>query len=110
MHDHWHFVVKPKKEGDLHFFGYLTLTHAARRQSAHKSIGEGHVYQGRFKSFMIQEGDSLKQVLRLLLRKPHAQQNRRQTRSLEMEKPPRPPQWPQGTAIPPRRLPNPPSP
>jgi putative transposase len=71
MGDHWHFVVKPKKEGDLsRFFGYLTLTHATRWQVAHNATGTGHVYQGRFKSFMIQEDEHLRSVLRYVERNP----------------------------------------
>jgi putative transposase len=71
MEDHWHFVVKPKKEGDLsRFFGYIGVTHAARWHSDHNSIGSGHIYQGRFKSFMIQENQHLLSVLRFVESNP----------------------------------------
>jgi putative transposase len=64
MGDHWHFVVKPKKDGDLsRFFGYLCLLHVTRRRT-------GHVYQGRFKSFMIQEDQHLLGVMRYVDRAP----------------------------------------
>jgi putative transposase len=52
------------------FFGYLGLLHATRWQAAHKAIGMGHVYQGRFKSFMVQEDEHLLWVLRYVERNP----------------------------------------
>lgn len=71
MGNHWHFVVRPKNDGDLsRFFGYLNLTHATRWQVAHNAIGTGHVYQGRFKNFMIQEDEHLLWVLRYVERNP----------------------------------------
>jgi putative transposase len=71
MGNHWHFVVHPKEEGDLaRFFGYLTLIHATRWQVAHKAIGIGHIYQGRFKSFMIERDEHLLWVLRYVERNP----------------------------------------
>ncbi|MGD0462399.1 MAG: transposase [Tepidisphaeraceae bacterium] len=65
MPNHWHFVVWPRRDGELsRFFGYLSLTHAARWQVAHKAVGTGRVYQSRFKSFMIQKSAHLESVLR----------------------------------------------
>ena len=58
MGNHWHFVPWPRQDGELsRFFGFLGLTHATRWQTAHQLIGTGHVYQGRFKSFMIEQDD-----------------------------------------------------
>jgi len=71
MPNHWHFVVWPRHDGELsRFFGYLGLTHAARWQAAHNAIGTGHVYQSRFKNFLIQRDDHLKWVLRYVERNP----------------------------------------
>jgi len=71
MGNHWHFVARPENDGDLsRFFGYLSLTHATRWQVAHNAIGTGHVYQGRFKNFMIQEDEHLLWVLRYVERNP----------------------------------------
>ena len=65
MSNHWHFVVRPRRDGELsRFFGYLGLTHAARWQAAHNAAGMGHVYQGRFKNFMVQQDAHLLTVLR----------------------------------------------
>jgi putative transposase len=67
MDDHWHLVLRPRKEAELaRFVGRITLVHAMRSQVAHKTIGRGHVYQGRFKSFMVQEGKPLLSVLKFV--------------------------------------------
>lgn len=69
MANHWHFVVQPKEDGDLsRFFGRLGLLHAMRWQAAHDAIGMGHVYQGRFKNFMIEADEHLLWVLRYVER------------------------------------------
>lgn len=54
--NHWHLVVKPIHDGELSkFTGWLTLTHNQRWHAHRHSTGQGHVYQGRFKSFPIQD-------------------------------------------------------
>src|SRR5437867_2463093 len=69
MGNHWHFVVWPREDDELsRFFGYLGLTHATRWQVAHNAVGSGHVYQGRFKNFMIQQDEHLAWVLRYVER------------------------------------------
>jgi putative transposase len=56
MPNHWHLLVWPRHEGELsEFVGWLTLTHTQRWHAHRKSTGSGHVYQGRFKSFPVQE-------------------------------------------------------
>jgi putative transposase len=71
MPNHWHFVAWPREDGELsNFFGYLTLLHATRWQVAHNAVGTGHVYQGRFKNFMIQQDEHLEWVLRYVERNP----------------------------------------
>jgi len=55
MPNHWHLAVYPKQDGDLSLFmGWLTNTHTRRRHAAKGTIGEGHLYQGRYKSFLCQ--------------------------------------------------------
>jgi putative transposase len=49
---HWHWVLWPKRDGDLsRFVGWVTLTHTQRWHAYRHSTGSGHVYQGRVKSF-----------------------------------------------------------
>ncbi len=69
MGNHWHFVVHQKQQGQMaRFFRWLTLTHAVRWRVAHKSVGEGPLYQGRFKSFPVQRGGRMLEVLRYVER------------------------------------------
>jgi putative transposase len=65
MPNHWHLVVWPRKDGELsRFIGWLTLTHTQRWHAHRRSIGAGHVYQGRFKSFPVQEDEHFYTVAR----------------------------------------------
>ena len=69
MPNHWHLVVWPREDGELsRFAGWLTLTHTQRWHAHRRSAGSGHVYQGRFKSFPIQEDDHLYSVGRYVER------------------------------------------
>ena len=55
MPNHWHLVLYPKKDGDLiKFMGWLSNTHTRRWHMEKHTIGEGHLYQGRYKSFICQ--------------------------------------------------------
>jgi putative transposase len=69
MPNHWHLVLWPEGNGDLsEFLRWLTVTHTQRYHAHYHSAGTGPVYQGRFKSFPIQEDDHLLTVLRYVER------------------------------------------
>ncbi len=69
MPNHWHLVVNPQEDGELsRFVGWLTLTHTQRWHAHRHSTGQGHVYQGRFKSFPIQDDDHFITVCRYVER------------------------------------------
>jgi putative transposase len=71
MPNHWHLVVWPKKDGELSkFVGRLTLTHTQRWHAFRQSIGAGHLYQGRFKSFPVADDQHLARVARYVERNP----------------------------------------
>jgi putative transposase len=71
MPNHWHFVVWPESANELaQFFQRLTVTHATRWQRRYERVGLGHVYQGRFKSFPVQEEIHFYQVVRYVERNP----------------------------------------
>jgi putative transposase len=71
MPNHFHLVVYPKKDGDLQrFMQWLTLTHTQRWHVQNKTIGTGHLYQGRYKSFLIQKDEHLFTVMRYVERNP----------------------------------------
>ena len=58
MPNHWHFVMYPEHDEDLSvFMRWLTGTHTQRWHTHYKSIGYGHLYQGRYKSFPIQKDE-----------------------------------------------------
>jgi putative transposase len=66
---HWHFVVRPEKDGDLTaFFRWLTHTHAMRWRVSHHTVGYGHLYQGRFKSFPVEQDEHFLNVCRYVER------------------------------------------
>jgi len=69
MPNHWHLVLAPVKDGDLsRFTAWLTLTHTQRWHVQHGSRGSGHLYQGRFKSFPVEEDEHFLTVCRYVER------------------------------------------
>ena len=69
MPNHWHFVVWPREDGELtQFLRRLTHTHTQRWHAHRRTAGTGHLYQGRFKSFPVQQDDHLLTVLRYVER------------------------------------------
>jgi len=62
-------VLWPRDGGDLGvFMQRLTITHARRWQENRHCHGTGHVYQGRYKSFPIEQDEHLLAVLRYVER------------------------------------------
>ena len=54
MPNHWHLLLWPREDGDLSkYMRLLTLTHTQRVHAYRGSTGTGHVYQGRYKSFVV---------------------------------------------------------
>ena len=69
MPNHWHLVLWPRQDGDLsRFMGWLTLTHTQRWHAHHRTVGHGHLYQGRFKSFVVEQSAALLTVCRYVER------------------------------------------
>ena len=69
MSTHWHFVVWPGADCELTaFFRWLAHTHAMRWRVSHHTVGYGHLYQGRFKSFPVQQDRHLLTVCRYVER------------------------------------------
>lgn len=55
MPNHWHMVLWPEDDGQLSdYLRLVTLTHVQRWHAFRASAGTGHLYQGRFKSFVVQ--------------------------------------------------------
>jgi putative transposase len=69
MPNHWHFVLWPKQDEQLsEFMRLLTVTHTQRWHAHPHSAGTGPLYQGRFKSFPIQQDGHFLTVCRYVER------------------------------------------
>lgn len=69
MPNHWHLVLHTYEDGDLsNFMRWVTLTHTQRWHAHYKSIGYGHLYQGRYKSFPVQKDEYFLQLVRYVER------------------------------------------
>ena len=62
MSNHWHLVLRPRRGGAgggaatlARFMGWVGVTHVRRHHEHHHTRGGGHLYQGRFKSFPLQD-------------------------------------------------------
>jgi putative transposase len=69
MPNHFHLVLWPEADGDLsRWMQWILSTHVRRYHEQFRS--SGHVWQGRFKAFPIQEDAHLLTVLRYMERNP----------------------------------------
>ncbi len=69
MPNHWHFVLRPTEDGGMsNFLRWVSLTHTMRLHAHYQTAGEGHIYQGRFKSFPVQDDDHFLVVCRYVER------------------------------------------
>jgi putative transposase len=69
MPNHWHLVLFPKKDGDLsHFMAWLTNTHTRRWHMVKGTVSQGHLYQGRYKSFLCQNNNHCLALIRYVER------------------------------------------
>lgn len=69
MPNHFHLVLRPHADGDLSRWMHWLLTTHVRRYSRHYGH-TGHVWQGRFKAFPIQDDEHLVTVVRYVERNP----------------------------------------
>jgi putative transposase len=69
MPNHWHLLLWPRHDGELaDFVHWLTLTHTQRWHAHYHDVGSGHLYQGRYKSFPVQEDEHFYSVCRYVER------------------------------------------
>ena len=65
MPNHWHFLLWPERDGQLAaFMQRLTIAHVRKWQEHRRVIGTGHLYQGRYKSFPVEEDEHFLAVAR----------------------------------------------
>ena len=71
MGNHWHLLLWPRGDGDLsRFMRWVTLTQTQRYHASHGTVGIGHLYQGRYKSFPVQSDSHYLRVLRYIEANP----------------------------------------
>lgn len=71
MPNHWHMLLWPEHDGEMaRFMQRLTITHVRRWQEHRDYVGLGHVYQGRYKSFPVEEDEHFVAVARYVERNP----------------------------------------
>ena len=69
MPNHWHLVLYPRADGDLaRFLQRVTLTHTQRYHARTRTLGYGHLYQGRYKSLAVQRGGPFLTLVRYVER------------------------------------------
>jgi len=69
MPNHWHMVLRPTRKDEMsQLLRWVTGTHTMRYHAHNHTSGEGHVYQGRFKSFPVQDDDHFHVVCRYVER------------------------------------------
>ncbi len=56
MPNHFHLIIRPSIDGEMgRFMKWVGGTHTMRYNFHYDAVGEGHVYQQRFKSFPIED-------------------------------------------------------
>ena len=69
MPNHWHLLLWPREDADLgRFMQRLTTAHVRRWRVHHGNVGDGHLYQGTYKSFPVQDDAHLLVVCRYVER------------------------------------------
>ena len=69
MPNHWHLLLWPRTDDELsETLRWLTVTHTQRWHAAHRTAGHGPLYQGRFKSFPVQNDEHFLTVARYVER------------------------------------------
>jgi putative transposase len=71
MPNHWHLVLRPRTGAQMaEFARWLTVTHTQRWRAHTHTEGEGHLYQGRYKAFPVQEDAHFLRLCRYVERNP----------------------------------------
>lgn len=71
MPNHWHIVLQPRNDGDLGIFMHrLTNAHTRHFRVNTHTIGYGHLYQGRYKSFLVSDDSYLLTLIKYVERNP----------------------------------------
>lgn len=69
MPNHWHLVLYPRNDGDLGAFMHrLSNAHTRKVHARTNTNGSGHLYQGRYKSFLVDSENYLLAVIKYVER------------------------------------------
>jgi putative transposase len=69
MPNHWHLVLRPRKDGQMgRFLGWVTATHTLRYRAHNHRQFPSHLYQGPFKSFPVADDEHFLVVCRYVER------------------------------------------
>lgn len=71
MPNHWHLVLSPRTDSNLaEFMSWLTSTHVRQYRTKTKTIGYGHLYQDRYKSFPTESNEYCQTLIRYVEQNP----------------------------------------
>ena len=71
MPNHWHLVLYPRTDTNLtEFMGWLTSTHVRQYRTRTNTIGYGHLYQDRYKSFPAEANEYCQTLIRYVEQNP----------------------------------------
>ena len=71
MDNHWHLVLWPRRGSDLsRFVAWVCVTHVRRWREHRQNRDGGHLYQGRFKDFLVQEDGHFLTLMRYVESNP----------------------------------------
>lgn len=69
MPNHWHLVLYPKHDAELPLFmSWISNTHTRRWHVRNGTSGQGHLYQGRYKSFLVEKDEHFLTLVRYVER------------------------------------------
>lgn len=69
MPNHWHLLLFPRQDDDLgKSMHWLTTSHVRRHHTRKGTIGHGHLYQGTYKSFLVETDTHFLTVLKYIER------------------------------------------
>lgn len=71
MPNHWHLVLYPHKDGDMGLFMHrLSNAHTRKVHAITQTNGAGHLYQGRYKSFLVDSDSYFLALVKYVERNP----------------------------------------
>ena len=69
MPNHWHLLLWPERKDELaEYMQTVTTTHVRRWRLHRQSVGQGHLYQGPYKSFPVEDDNHFYTVCRYVER------------------------------------------